>query len=232
MKDYLVVIPARSGSKGLKNKNIKPFNGKPLITWTVEAAKKVFDKSDICISTDSENIAQIVYDETGIKAPFLRPDNLSGDHASSREFMLHAIEYYESKGYSYKWIVMLQCTSPLRNEKHLEEALTLVEDDLDMLISVYETDSNPYYLHRLISEDNRLIPLFKNSFTRRQDCPKVYELNGAIYVISVDSIKSYEISDFKNVKPYIMDKKHSIDVDDEIDFKLSEFLHEKLSKEK
>ena len=64
MKDFLVVIHARSGSKGLKNKNIKPFNGKPLIAWTVEAAKKVFHKNDICISTDSEDIVKLVYDET------------------------------------------------------------------------------------------------------------------------------------------------------------------------
>lgn len=228
MKDFLVVIPARSGSKGLKNKNIKPFNGKPLIAWTVESAKKVFDESDICISTDSENIAQIVYNETGVKAPFLRPNHLSDDHASSRDFMLHAIQHYESKGVLYKWIVMLQCTSPLRNDKHLEEALSLLEDDLDMLISVYETDSNPYYLHRLITENNRLRPLFKNSFTRRQDCPSVYELNGAVYVIKIDSIKSREINDFQNIKPYIMDKKSSVDIDDEIDFKLAEFLHKEL----
>jgi len=229
MKDFLVVIPARSGSKGLKNKNTKLFNGKPLIAWTVEEAKKVFHKNDICISTDSEDIAKLVYDETGVKVPFLRPNNLSDDHASSRDFMLHAIEHYESKGFSYKWIVMLQCTSPLRNEKHIKEALTLVEDDLDMLISVYETDSNPYYLHRLISEDNRLIPLFNNSFKRRQDCPKVYELNGAVYVIKVDSIKFLEINDFQNIKPYIMDKRSSIDIDDEIDFKIAEFIEKELN---
>lgn len=225
MKDFLVIIPARSGSKGLKNKNIKLFNGKPLIVWTVEAAKEAFDSVDICISTDSEEIVNIVDEHTGVKAPFLRPDFLSDDLSSSRDFMIHAIDHYESEGVSYKWIVMLQCTSPLRNGTHIKEALEILEEDLDMLISIFETDSNPYYLHRTIDENNRLNPLFNNDFTRRQDCPTVYELNGAIYVIRVDSIKLMEISDFGNVKPYIMDKRSSIDIDDEIDFKLAEFLH-------
>ena len=94
-------------------------------------------------------------------ASFLRPNHLSDDHATSRDLYFMPLNIMSLR-FSYKWIVMLQCTSPLRNEKHLKEALTLVEDDLDMLISVYETDSNPYYLHRLITEDNRLTPLFNN----------------------------------------------------------------------
>ena len=96
MKNPLVIIPARGGSKGLPNKNIKILNGKPLINYTIEAARKVFEDYQICISTDSKKIKSIV-EKTGLSVPFLRPLKLADDNSSQREVILHAIEYYENE---------------------------------------------------------------------------------------------------------------------------------------
>lgn len=218
----LFLIPARGGSKGLPDKNIKLLNGKPLICYTIDAAREVGNDADICVSTDDEMIVAVV-ERYGLTVPFVRPSELAKDSSSSEEVIKHTIEFYESRGKLYDYIVLLQPTSPLRTGRHLSEALKLINNDTEMIVSVKETDASPYYV--LFEEDaNGILHKSKEGvFTRRQDCPKVYELNGAIYIIKISKIKERGLSGLQKVK-YVMDKKCSIDIDDIIDFKLSELI--------
>ena len=219
----LIVIPARGGSKGVPGKNIKLLNGKPLIQYTIEAAQALFDKELICVSTDDENIILTV-EQLGQSIPFLRPDYLATDTAGTYEVLLHAIEQYEYSGYYPDTLILLQATSPFRTGKHIEEALKLFDSDCEMVVSVKETKSNPYYVLREEDEKGWLEQSKKGKFTRRQDCPMVYELNGAIYIIPVSLLKEKSLSEFVKLRKYVMDEVCSHDIDTMIDWRLAEIL--------
>lgn len=223
MTDTLVVIPARGGSKGLPGKNIKPLNGKPLIHYTIDAAREVADDSDICVSTDDEEIISTV-ESCGIKVPFVRPDELASDSSGTYEVLLHALKFYQDKGGRYKRIILLQPTSPFRTGYHIKGADRLWNYDLDMVVSVKETKSNPYYL--LFEENNYgFLEKSKNGkFSRRQDCPKVWEFNGAIYIINVESLQKMKLDEFKRIVKYEMDDFSSVDIDDMMDFLFAETI--------
>lgn len=217
----LIVIPARGGSKGIPGKNIKLLNGKPLISYTIDAARSVFDDDDICVSTDSQNIIETV-EQLGLKVPFVRPDELSTDYASSESVIRQALSYYQNIGVNYEYVILLQPTSPFRTGKHISEALQLINSNVDMVVSVKETAANPYYV---LFEENKKNYLKKSkvgSFTRRQDCPKVYELNGAIYIINVDTLKRKNMADFDRLIKYLMKDIESIDIDTPLDWVIAE----------
>ncbi|MEX1211419.1 MAG: acylneuraminate cytidylyltransferase family protein [Balneolaceae bacterium] len=220
----LIVIPARGGSKRLPGKNIKPFKGRPLIHYSIEAAKEIFDDSVICVSTDDEEIKS-VSERTGIDVPFIRPAELATDDADSRSVLLHAFEYYkENKNYEADTIILLQPTSPLRKAKHIQDAVALYHKKLDMVVSVKETTSNPYFVLYEENESGFLQKSKKGSFTRKQELPSVWELNGAIYVINVQSLQEKQPSEFERVVKYEMGELESIDVDTELDWKLLEVV--------
>ena len=220
----LVIIPARGGSKRLPGKNIKPLKGKPLIHYTIEAARDVFDDSVICVSTDDESIKKVA-EQTGLNVPFLRPESLATDTADSRSVLVHAYNFYKNnRSYVADTIVLLQPTSPLRKGIHINECLKLYGDDVDQVLSVKETDSNPYFLLFEEDENGYLKKVLSGDFTRKQDCPAVYEINGAIYIINVRSLLDSDTLVFSRTKKYVMDKESSIDIDDEFDFNLAEFI--------
>lgn len=220
--EVLFLIPARGGSKGLPGKNIKSLLGKPLICYTIDAAREIAKDHNICVSTDDNEIAEVV-EKYGLKLPFLRPIELATDQASADQVISHAVQYYESHGRFYDYVVLLQPTSPLRTGMHISNALLQIKSETEMIVSVKETDANPYYV--LFEEDasGALQKSKKGDFTRRQDCPKVYELNGAIYIINVEKYKKKGIINLSKEK-FIMDKNSSIDIDDLLDFKIAEFL--------
>ncbi len=223
---YLLVIPARGGSKGVPKKNIKPLDGVPLIAYTINEALSIFPAENICVSTDSEEIKNVV-EGLGISVPFLRPKELATDQAGTYEVLLHAINFYEKKGNKPEVLILLQPTSPFRNKNHINSAIDIYEknkNDIEMVVSVKETESNPYYV--LFEEDQNgfLEKSKKGEFTRRQDCPKVYEINGAIYIINIEVLKSKNISQFTKIKKYIMDSKSSLDIDTPLDWKIAEYL--------
>lgn len=219
----LIIIPARGGSKGVPRKNIKLLAGKPLIHYTIEAAQKLFENDLICISTDDIEIQEIA-SKKGLKAPFLRPKELASDTAGSYEVLLHAIDFYEKKGYFAETLILLQPTSPFRISKHIEEALKLYTNDFDMVVSVKETKSNPYYNLFEENENGFLKKSKPAKFTRRQDCPKVWEINGAIYIINIASLKKQTIGQFEKIIKFEMDEKSSHDIDTLFDWKLAELL--------
>ncbi len=220
---YLFLIPARGGSKGIPRKNIRPLSGKPLILYSTEIARKLSHDDDICVSTDDHEIVEIVQ-QSGLKVPFVRPSHLATDTTPTYDVIIHALNYYEKLNKFYDAVVLLQPTSPFRRLEDLKNAISLFRNDIDMVVSVFETKSNPYYV--LYEEDTNgyLIKSKKGNFTRRQDCPKVYEINGSIYVMNTNSLKNSNIAEFKKVIKYVMDRKYSIDLDEELDWKFAEFL--------
>lgn len=227
----LVVIPARGGSKGVPGKNIKYLNGKPLIKYTLDVAREVFEHNIICVSTDSEEIRNVVEAE-GIDVPFLRPAHLATDQAGTYEVLLHAISFYESNGYTPDVLIVLQPTSPFRTKKNIIEALDSFKQSLDMVVSVKETMSNPYYVLKEENSQGYLESSKAGNFIRRQDCPKVYELNGAIYIINVESLKNEPISKMKRVKKYLMDDISSLDIDSPLDWMIAETYMKKKQNER
>lgn len=225
MMKTLYLIQARGGSKGIPKKNIRLLAGKPLISYTIEAAQQVANNEDICVSTDSVEIKKVA-EEWGLKVPFLRPAELSSDHSTNEDVLLHALEHYRNNGREYEYIVLLQPTSPLRTGSHIKEAMQRVTDKFDMVVSVKETNSNPYYVLFEENEEGELAPSKNGHFTRRQDLPVVYELNGAIYIIRIKSLLQKTYKSLSKTK-YVMPKSASIDIDDEIDLKIAELMLKK-----
>lgn len=220
----LFLIPARGGSKGLPRKNILPLSGRPMIYYTIDAAIGAMQEGDeLCVSTENDEIIQVV-ENYGINVPFTRPIELAADDSGSEEVIRHAVDWYKCQGQFFDLIVLLQVTSPLRNAKHVEEALALWNDEIDMIVSVKETAANPYYV--LFEEDKEgfLQKSKKGNFIRRQDCPKVYEYNGAIYIYNANDIQHTSLSKFTRIKKYVMDTNSSIDVDSEQDFLLAQIV--------
>lgn len=224
----LVVIPARGGSKEVPRKNIKLLNGKPLIQYTIETAREVFEDNEICVSTDDQEIKTIV-ENMGLSVPFLRPEHLAIDTAGTYEVLLHAVEFYENKGYYPDTLILLQVTSPFRTAHHLQEALALYDTNCEMVVSVKETKSNPYYDLREENQEGWLVKSKEGNFIRRQDCPKVFQLNGAIYIINIEALKSRAIQYFTRVKKYEMNELSSHDIDSPMDWMLSELLIKKFN---
>lgn len=219
----LIIIPARGGSKGVPGKNIKLLNGKPLIQYTIEAALEVTDKENIIVSTDSHDIKNVV-ENLGIRINSLRPKELASDTSSTYDVLLHELNILEKIGRYYDRLVLLQPTSPFRTGKHILEAWRLYNDDLDMIVSVKETKANPYFVLREEDENGFLKPSKISHATRRQDVPKVWELNGAIYIINTKSLKEMPIVNFGKVKKYVMDELSSLDIDTALDWVVAENL--------
>jgi N-acylneuraminate cytidylyltransferase len=225
---YLVVIPARGGSKGVPKKNIKLLNNKPLIHYSVETARELFDDEDICVSTDSEEIKGIV-ESSGLEVPFLRPAELATDTAGSYEVLLHAINFQKEQGKVYDALILLQPTSPFRTVAHIKGALAKFSLNIDMVVSVIETKSNPYYTLFEETEEGFLTKSKEGTFTRRQDCPKVWEYNGAIYIINIASLLKSPLSSFKKIVRFEMDEISSVDIDTELDWIIAETIMENLN---
>jgi len=221
--NFLFVIPARGGSKGIPKKNIKLLNGKALILYALENALKLTTADNICVSTDDTEIINLLQ-KSGYIVPFKRPNHLATDNATTQDVLIHALDFYNSKSINYDAIVLLQPTSPFRLTEQIKEAIKLFDKQLDMVVSVKETSSNPYYNLFEENENGFLLSSKNGSYTRRQDCPKVWEYNGAIYVINVNSLKEMKISEFKKVKKYVMSEETSLDIDTPLDWIIAEHL--------
>ena len=225
----LVVIPARGGSKGIPHKNIKLLDGKPLINYTIDIARAIVADEDICVSTDDEEIIQVV-EEYGLKVPFKRPDELATDTAGTYEVLLHALKYYEQKGRHYDVVLLLQNTSPFRKAEQVKEALKLYTLEVDMVVSVKECPANPYYC--VFEEDNNgFLHVCKGdgNIFRRQDAPKVYEYNGAIYIMNVETLKTTHMHKMQKRVKYVMDELSSFDLDTMWDWQMAEMIKKEKS---
>ena len=221
-KKILAIIPARSGSKGLPDKNIKDLNGKPLITYTIEAALQSGIFEDVMVSTDSEKYAQIAR-EFGASVPFLRSPENSDDKASSWSVVLEILGKIDKK---YDLVMILQPTSPLRTAKNIVEASDLFfEKDANAVVSVSKFPHSINWVNTLppdLSMDG-FVSKDSNS-QRRQDGAEHYMLNGAIYLLKANLV-SPDINLYtQGTYAYVMEEKESVDIDSELDFALAKVL--------
>lgn len=219
-KKVLAIIPARGGSKGVPHKNIRSAAGKPLIAWTIEEADKSRYIDRLIVSSDDTEIIQVAK-EWGCEAPFIRPPELANDDTPGVAPVLHAIS--ELPGYDY--VVLLQPTSPLRTAKDIDRCIeTCLDCAAPACVSVTIAADNPYWMYT-VGDGVTLRPLLQSSqFTRRQDLPKVYVLNGAVYVANVSWLLKEQSFLCNSTVAYIMPQERSLDIDDESDLKYFEIL--------
>jgi CMP-N,N'-diacetyllegionaminic acid synthase len=220
-KTFLAIIPARGGSKRLPRKNILDLAGKPLIAWTIAAGLKSKYIDKVIVTSDDDEILSIAQDSGS--AVLKRPNNLASDKATTFDTIKHAIE----KINRYDYIVLLQPTSPLRDQKHIDAAIELMLDrNADALISVCEMDHSPLWSNTL-PEDGSMCNFLRDEVVNRrsQELETYYRLNGAIYICKTDKLLEEESFFLKNnVYAYIMDRKSSIDIDEEIDLKIADII--------
>lgn len=222
----LAVILARSGSKGLKNKNIKLLDGKPLMAYSIESAKQsgIFDA--IHVSTDSEEYKRIA-EEFGAEEPFLRDEELAQDNITLRETVLGVLEQYEKIGKTFDNVMVLQPTSPLRDVKDVVKAYNLfIEKKAKAVISVCECDYPPVWCNTLTQDGNMESFIKEENIRPRQELPIYYRVNGAIYLYTTEYIKETDCIYTSSTYAYIMDKNRSVDIDDILDFKIAELYLE------
>ncbi|NCC01716.1 MAG: acylneuraminate cytidylyltransferase family protein [Clostridia bacterium] len=221
----LAIIPARSGSKGLKDKNIMLLHGKHLIAYTIEAAlnSKLFD--EVFLSTDSEKYAKIGSD-LGASVPFLRSVELSTDTASSWEVVKSALLNYLEVGIEFDTVALLQPTSPLRNCEDIINGYAQMKiKNANAIVSVCEVDHSPLWCNTL-PEDNSLKNFLNQDLIGqpRQSLPTYYRLNGALYIVKTDYLLSTDNIYEDKCYAIVMSKENSVDIDDEVDFKIAEVL--------
>lgn len=229
--ETLAIIPARGGSKGLPGKNIRPLAGTPLITYTIRAAQEAKSIDRIIVSTDDEDIATISR-EAGAEVPFLRPENLSGENATSIDACLHVLEQAkEMSGYHPDIVAFLQPTSPLRSAPDIDAAANfLIQSGADSVVGVKPVTEYPQWM-RSMDDEQRLRPLFEDTPKPppRQELEPFYLVNGAIYLSTTASLLKYK--DFYGIdtRGYLMPEERSIDIDTLNDFQRAEELIAKIA---
>lgn len=220
----LGIVMARSGSKGIVDKNIKNLFGKPLMAYTIENALQCRYIDKVMVSTDSMDYARIARD-FGAEVPFLRSDKNATDTAKSIDVLLEVLDLYEGRGQCFENVVALQPTSPFRTYKHLDEAFQLFYDKLaDSVVSVCECEHNPLWANTLPLDLNMYGFIKSNTNVRRQDLQQYYRLNGAIYISKVSRLKQTQSFYGEASYAFIMDQRSSVDIDTELDFAFAEFL--------
>ena len=227
-KKILAIIPARGGSKGVVRKNLRPLGGKPLLAWTAAAARgsEYLDRT-ILSSEDDEIIA--LAGELGLDVPFKRPEALARDDTPGIAPVLHALELLKTENYDY--VVLLQPTSPLRQAADIDAAISrCIDGAAPACVSVCETPHPPWWMFGLDAK-NRLVPVLDAAAipARRQDAPRTYQLNGAVYVAQTAWLTRQDAAGqpgfigpetLASIMPY----ERSLDIDTETDLELAEIL--------
>lgn len=214
----LAIVPARAGSKGLKNKNIKPLLGKPLIGWVLEEAAKSKEIDDIVVTTDSHKIAKIAA-RYGAKIPFLRPKGLALDSTPGIRPILHALHFYKTGFGLPDIVVCLQCTSPLTRACDMDKAIKMFRrSKFDSLISVCPVKESPHWMVSINSRKQLKPVLDKKLRSSRQELPPTYRFNGAIYISRPQTLLKKQSWLTENTGAFVMKKEISFDIDTKEDF--------------
>ncbi|MEG1300040.1 MAG: acylneuraminate cytidylyltransferase family protein [Erysipelotrichaceae bacterium] len=222
MKNIAIIL-ARSGSKGLPNKNIKKLDNKPLIAYTIEAAVKSNCFDVIMVSTDSSDYA-IIAKQYGAEVPFLRSNENSNDDANSWDAVKEVLNFYACQNDQFETVALLQPTSPLRDYKDIINAYEIMKiNDSDAVTSVCEEDHNPQWANTLPSDNSMTEFIHSSSNNARQNIPIYYRLNGAIYIRKIIYNDEIQIINNKHFA-YIMSRYNSIDIDTQFDFDFADFL--------
>lgn len=220
-KPILALISARGGSKGVLRKNIRNVAGKPLIAWTIEAAKKSKYIDRLVLSSDDDEIIKVARD-CGCEAPFVRPAELARDDTPGIDVVLHALDTLPG----FYYIVLLQPTSPLRTAEDIDACIErCCQREAVACVSVVEPGKSPYWMY-VLDEFGRMTPLIKieKAISRRQDLPGAYAVNGAVYVAECGWLLKTRTFLAPETLAYIMPKERSIDVDTEFDLNLCDWL--------
>jgi len=227
MSNILCTICARGGSKGVKNKNIKELNGKPLIAYTIEQAKASQLFEYIVISTDSDDIANVAK-QYGAEVFFKRSPEMASDTAGKLDVIKDAFkrseEYYNKK---FDYLIDLDATAPLRSVEDIINSFNqFKENDNDNLITAMPSRRSPYF--NLVEQDKDgkvyLSKKLDDVVVRRQDAPKSYDMNASIYIWKRDTLLKENSIFSENTGLYVMPEERSIDIDSELDYKFVEFL--------
>lgn len=221
----IAIIPARSGSKGLPDKNILPLNGVPLIAYTIKAALEcgVFDT--VMVSTDSEKYAEIAR-KYGAEVPFLRSAENSGDRSTSWDVVKEVLARYMEMGQSYEMVALLQPTSPMRLGKHIAEAYEMMEEkQANAIVAMCENEA-PFAICNVVPENLSVVGFLNEHgfYPRRQALQIMHRPNGSIYLYKTEALRTQESIYDDKVFAYIMDKTHSFDVDTIEDFQITDAL--------
>lgn len=221
----IAIIPARSGSKGLKDKNIKILNGKPLMAYTIEAAIDAGLFDEVFVSTDSDKYAHIAK-EYGASVPFLRSAELASDTASSWDVVKEALKRYEKYGQCFDTFALLQPTSPLRRAEDIIRAYNMLKErDANAIVGVTEVEHSPLWCGTL-PEDQSLVGFLKEEYINkpRQKLETYFRINGAIYIVKTKFF--YQAKDIFESKcyAYVMNRETSVDIDTELDFTIAKVL--------
>jgi len=228
-KEILAIIPARGGSKSIPKKNMVLLCGKPLIQYTIDAAKKSTLISRIILSSDDDEIMNHCKSQD-IEVPFRRPFKFAQDDTPMIDVVKHAIKFLKKKeNYKSEYIILLQPTSPLRTAQHIDEALNeLINSDADSIVSVMEVPHqfNPFSVMKLDMEGNLAFFIKEGKkYRRRQDKPTLYARNGpAILASKYECVLKNNVLYSGNILPYFMKREISIDIDNTFDLILAEIL--------
>ena len=220
----VAIIPARSGSKGLKDKNIRSLNGKPLLSYSIEAALQsgIFDR--VMVSTDSEEYSEIAK-AYGAQVPFLRSEKNSSDQASSWDMIREVLEFYRNRGMEFDSFCLLQPTSPLRNAEDIQEAYRIYEEQKAVsVISVCETEHSPLWCGHLSDEGSLEGFISEENTMQRQGLKPFYRINGDIDIVNIIEFEKNSFLYRKGSYAYIMERERSVDIDGIQDFEYAEFL--------
>lgn len=219
----LGLIPARGGSKGIPGKNLRPLAGKPLLVYTIEAALASRWLDRVVVSTDDARIRGVAL-QAGAEAPFLRPAELAQDDTPMWPVVKHALSWLVEHGYRPDVLVLLQPTSPLRQSEDIDRAVELlVSSGADVVTTVTPVREHPYLMRKL--EGNRLTPLFPVPLgtSLRQEYPPVYRLNGAVYAMRAEVVEREDPLS-GDVRGIVMDRRRSVDIDEQEDLVWAEWL--------
>lgn len=221
----LALVPARGGSKRVVNKNIRELGGKPLIAWTIEAARGAPELADVLVSTDSPAIAQAA-EAAGALVPWLRPAELATDTSSSMAVCLHALDWYEQEKGPVDGLLLLQPTSPFRTTDSIRSAIKLFcADTTKSVVSLSPAASHPMWCYRV--DQNVIEPFIDvgKRPTRSQDLPSAYVLNGALYIASPTYLRDRGSFIGSDSIPLVMDDpQETVDIDTELDWMLAETI--------
>lgn len=231
----ICTICARGGSKGVKNKNVRPLLGKPLIAHSIEQAKASGLFEAIAVSSDSDLILEISR-EWGVDYLVKRPNELATDQAAKLPAVRHCVaEVERQKGYSFDIIVDLDATSPLRSIEDIHRAVALLEENgVRNVITAMPSRRSPYFNLVELNANGMVVlskPL-KTAIVRRQDAPKCYDMNASIYVWTRQVLFASDTIFNEDTMLYVMPEERSIDIDSELDFEFVEFLMAKFKKDK
>lgn len=222
-KSVIAIVAARSGSKGLPNKNIRNLGGRPLLVWPILAAIESSCVDKVLLSTDSAAYAEIGKSH-GASVPFLRPNNLANDNASSIDVVIHALDYLSKKNETYDYVVLLEPTSPLTEASDIDSAILTLDNSSGKAtaivgVSLMETQHPAFSVE--MSEENFISPLISGSFDampRRQDLKPIYALDGSLYLSNVKTLYGQKSFCHEKTLGMIFDRFKSFEVDDLVDF--------------